>query len=278
MKKTKINTSQLHDIADHIGLDPYCTSFVRISEGQESEAFLLCSNNKRLVLRVNRDINGFLKDKVAHERFSTPELAIPRVVHAAWYDTLHAYCASELASGFTVQDADHMILNKLATLVDRAHENITKSKPLGEGYGPFDPSGNAPFQSWNQYLRSSIECLTFPTECPEVDLPLIRMALNTYDELVDRCPEIRCLVHADFGANNLLTNGRTITGVIDWETALYGDPIYDVAIASVWAFHLKCMEVQFAYWEVKYSGIENYAERILCYQIKLFLEEIAESA
>jgi aminoglycoside phosphotransferase (APT) family kinase protein len=36
------------------------------------------------------------------------------------------------------------------------------------------------------------------------------------------------LVHGDLINHNLLTDGRNLTGVLDWELALYGDPDYDL--------------------------------------------------
>jgi len=36
------------------------------------------------------------------------------------------------------------------------------------------------------------------------------------------------LVHGDLINHNLLTNGKTLTGVLDWELATYGDPEYDI--------------------------------------------------
>lgn len=36
------------------------------------------------------------------------------------------------------------------------------------------------------------------------------------------------LVHGDLVIHNLLTDGRNLTGVLDWELALFGDPDYDL--------------------------------------------------
>ncbi len=37
------------------------------------------------------------------------------------------------------------------------------------------------------------------------------------------------LVHGDLIIHNLLTDGRNLTGVLDWEIALFGDPGYDLS-------------------------------------------------
>ena len=36
------------------------------------------------------------------------------------------------------------------------------------------------------------------------------------------------LVHGDLIIHNLLTDGRNLTGILDWELALFGDPDYDL--------------------------------------------------
>ncbi|WP_439897592.1 phosphotransferase, partial [Escherichia coli] len=61
-------------------------------------------------------------------------------------------------------------------------------------------------------------------------------------ELARHCPNVRALVHADFGSNNVLTDGHRITGVIDWSEAMYGDPLYDIANILFWRPWLDCME------------------------------------
>jgi Ser/Thr protein kinase RdoA (MazF antagonist) len=44
------------------------------------------------------------------------------------------------------------------------------------------------------------------------------------------------LLHGDLGSHNVLTDGDRLLGLIDWEDALSGDPVYDLAF---WAtFHL----------------------------------------
>ena len=53
--------------------------------------------------------------------------------------------------------------------------------------------------------------------------------MQNYLKLIEYCPEEHKLVHGDFGSNNVLTDGQKITGVLDWDCALYGDPLFDVA-------------------------------------------------
>jgi aminoglycoside phosphotransferase (APT) family kinase protein len=45
-------------------------------------------------------------------------------------------------------------------------------------------------------------------------------------------PVAPALIHGDFTIDNVLLEGSRVTGVIDWSGAAYGDPRYDVALAT----------------------------------------------
>jgi hygromycin-B 4-O-kinase len=46
--------------------------------------------------------------------------------------------------------------------------------------------------------------------------------------LIRYIPEERKLVHGDYGYGTVLSDHQEITGVLDWESALFGDPLYDI--------------------------------------------------
>jgi len=47
-------------------------------------------------------------------------------------------------------------------------------------------------------------------------------------------PEERYLVHGDYGHNNLVVDGKRVSGVIDWGNSSYGDFMHDVAWLDFW--------------------------------------------
>ena len=57
-------------------------------------------------------------------------------------------------------------------------------------------------------------------------------------------PEIpeTTLVHGDFRIGNILVNEGELTGVLDWELARIGDPLYDLGYASTYYFAGKLIE------------------------------------
>lgn len=272
--KTAIDGRSLGNLLESAGFPKFGTSISRMTEGEDSEAFLVKSPTSHFVLRINRAIEGFLKDKLAYERFGRDTLPIPRIIKAGQYNE-YAYCLSELAPGFVVQEANNLTLLRISADVDRIHRIIAESDCIGSGFGPLDSIGNAQFETWKEYLLSILPDDQWAESRP--DASVMRAARDAFLHLLPKCPERRQLVHGDFGANNLLTNGNEITAVIDWSDALYGDPMYDVAIAYVWSFHLECMRVQREFWEAMYCTEENYRDRILSYQIAILIREIVQA-
>jgi hygromycin-B 4-O-kinase len=103
------------------------------------------------------------------------------------------------------------------------------------------------------------------------------VGFETYTALVNRCPEERALVHGDFGANNVLVNQGSVSGVLDWEQALVGDPLYDVANTRFWATYLPCMDMQAAHFDRTLAGVPGYRDRVLCYALRIGIEEAREA-
>jgi hypothetical protein len=50
---------------------------------------------------------------------------------------------------------------------------------------------------------------------------------------IDDCHFI-CISRRAFGSYNLMTDRRRITAVIDWDRALFGDPLYELANLLFW--------------------------------------------
>ncbi|MGO4831689.1 phosphotransferase family protein, partial [Rhizobiaceae sp. 2RAB30] len=109
-----------------------------------------------------------------------------------------------------------------------------------------------------------------------VDKERVARLLDIMLDLTNHCPEEWRLIHGDFGSNNVLTDGRCITGVIDWSEAMYGDPLYDVANILSWRSWVHCMEEQARHLE--HSGRLGNPDRLRCYQLRIGLAEIYENA
>ncbi|WP_344681763.1 phosphotransferase family protein [Saccharopolyspora taberi] len=230
----------------------------RLVEGEESQAFgVRCADGERVV-RINGDRAGFAKDAFAH-RFDGPALPVPRVVTIGELSTGHAVCVSTRLPGRSLQDLERAELSGVAPLVEATMSAIADLSGT-RGFGRFDADGVGEHRSWRDFLAST----------PPPDSDLGRRLHAELLRLVPSCPEVRQLVHGDFGSNNVLTDGTRITGVLDWDCAMFGDPLYDVANILFWATWLDCMDVQAAHLRPEAT------DALRCYLIHIALGELRE--
>jgi Ser/Thr protein kinase RdoA (MazF antagonist) len=154
----------------------------------------------------------------------------------------------EEAPGRSLKTLDHddaqiaPVLRALGSFVARLHDIRT------EGFGLLDVRPLAEKPTSTQRLRGTHakwwDYLT--VRLPEhvgscVDLGALTVAeaqavFKLFEVFEATCqPEPPCLLHGDLGNHNVFTDGIEVTALIDWEDALSGDPIFEVAF---WAtFH-----------------------------------------
>jgi hygromycin-B 4-O-kinase len=196
------------------------------------------------------------------------------VIDLGWLDERHAYCISRLLPGRTLQDlAEHEIeptleptAQVLATIAGVDLEDTIS-------WGWFDAEGVGTSPTWQDYL------LDIPDVSPAPDASGLDRAFidRVFDELrwlAPLCHSPRRLVHGDFGSNNVLTDGHAITGVIDWDMAVYGDPLYDIANVMFWRSWLPCMDHLAAYVERTLPHSIEIDRRLHCYQLRIGLVEV----
>ncbi len=255
------------------------SGFAPISEGEESQAYRFRSGARTYVMRINRTLAGFEKDAFVYRKFARPDLPIPEVIRIGEIDK-HFYCISPSLPGVILQDLKREDLPPVLGPTARILELIAESD-LGEisGFGPFDKNETGKYGSWRDFLTSIADRDRYAWQ--HVGRPLdsreICRLLERLIRLAAHCPETRALVHGDFGSNNVLTDGRRITGVIDWSEALIGDPLYDVANVFFWRTRLDCMEEQARYFEAHLDPFPELSERLLCYQLRIGLAEIYQN-
>ncbi|OIS93665.1 phosphotransferase family protein [Brucella cytisi] len=257
------------------------SDLTQITEGEESRAFSFRANGENYIVRINETVNGFNKDAYAYQRFATAALPIPEVVALGELDNGHAYCVSRRALGVTLQDLTRTELPAVVGPVASVLEAIASSTiGTASGYGPFDSQGRGAYATWRDFLTAIANPHQYKwnTLRHQVDVNRICLLLNEVLYLAEQCPEVRQLVHGDFGSNNVLTDGHRITGVIDWSEAMVGDPLYDVANILFWRTWLECMEQQARFFEVHCADHLRPKERLRCYQLRIGLEEIYENA
>jgi hygromycin-B 4-O-kinase len=252
----------------------------QIVEGEESQAFSYERGGKAYILRINQGSAGFQKDAYAAQHFHSQKLPIPRVIQVGYIDDHHAFCVAEKRPGFTLQDADPQMIRQLLepTLqVWRALKGCDLHNTIG--FGDFDADGQGTCATWQEFLLSIFDAPVYDWDrvIPFMDQAVYKHLTTIFTSLAKSCPEERSLIHGDFGSNNVLTDGQIITAVLDWENAKYGDPLFDIATAYFWSPWLDCMDVQATYYETLLSTLPGYHERLLCYQLRIGLDEIYDT-
>lgn len=112
-------------------------------------------------------------------------------------------------------------------------------------WGWFGPEGIGKFKSWQEHLLNS--CFDksksrlyaqhpdrFRADFLEVET--LEYFSDQLRQQVSQLPDVRrFLVHTDFGWDNVLVNDGAVEAVIDWDNAVFGDELYDLARLDVYA-------------------------------------------
>lgn len=248
------------------------------AEGEESQALVVepAGGGAPLVLRIGTSEEAFRKDARAFRAFGRAALPIPEVLSVAPFDDDHWACVSRFVAGVTLQDSAAATLRALAEPVARVLEAIAASPLDGtRGWGPLDADGAGAHASWEEFLRAP---LAAGWEGPDRHAEAVAALLRALAEPDGGPPPPRRLVHGDFGSNNVLTDGRRIVAVLDWECALAGDPLYDAANVFFWAPWLECMRIQAEQLDAALSRDSQVRRRLVRCQLHIGVRELQSLA
>lgn len=235
--------------------------------GESSQAFSFSANGKEYVIRVSKHSDeSFKKDAYAHQNFCSAKLPIPEIVEIGTLDD-QFFAVSEKVQGKWVQDLSKEEYEKaLPDLMAKLGAIHSVNVASTQGYGKWDGEGHGKHRSWKEFILSLGE---YADSFPEKDV--WDRIYSRIEELVEFCPEERNLVHGDYGYDNVLSDGKKITGVIDWGEAKYGDVLYDVAWMNFWAQDyspLKNFNEFFKrFQEARGITYNNFEARVRCYEL-----------
>ena len=249
-----------------------------IDGGEGSQAFSFSVKGKEYIIRVNIHNGSFLKDKYASEHFESKDVIIPKIVSIGMLDNKYCYALSEKIGGkrmdkFTEEEVIAIMPELLKTL-DAIHATDIS---LTAGYGEWNAEGNAPYKSWKAHIISLENWATGKQGRPnffETTILERNVWDRVYREIIDLtsfCSEERSLLHGDFGFDNILSDGRAITGVIDWGEGSYGDFLYDCAWLSYWSKSHIYRTILKRHFADKNIIVPNYDERMKCYELHVGL-------
>lgn len=250
------------------------SDFEIINGGEGSQAYSFSTPDNQYIIRINRHTDaGFKKDEYAFKNFCTPSIPIPEIYKIGKMDNDLYFCISQKVPGKILDllspEETANINSKIFEVLDRIHDiDISNTS----GYGGWDINGNAKGESWKSQILNVNEHTIRTTDKPGLfetsflEKDFWDIAYKKLSELIGYCPPERFLVHADFGFNNVLSDEKEITGVIDWEGSMYGDFLYDVAWLSFWS-KIDYQKLYLEHTKSKGLVIPDYEERMLCYKL-----------
>lgn len=242
-----------------------------IKGGEMSRAFSFSSKNNEFIIRVHPKKRGFEKDKYAYKHFNSEKIPIPKTFQIGRLNKTLYYSITEKVKGkitehFT-KDEIHKLIPQLIKTLDAIHNfDISNTN----GFGEWDSNGKASDTNWKNFLLELIERFGSYKNKGRREVSLEEDVVNTilarFKQLIDYCPNLRHLIHGDYGSDNLLSDNNKITGVIDWELSRYGDFLYDVAWLDFWETKVDYADIFKKHYKSTDVSIPNFQERILCYK------------
>jgi len=204
-----------------------------LAAGAWSTAYALTIAGRAMVLRVSRYGGDFAKDE-AVSTVVGGTLPVPAVTargeSGGW-----AYAVSERLTGTALDDLDAAGLTAVLPDLFDVMDTIGRIEIGGRGYGIWEPSRTAPHRSWPECLLAvEHETPRVPgwraaLAASDVGLEPFERGLATLRRLAPDLPDRRRMIHSDLLARNVLVAGDRISGVLDWGSARFGDPLYDAA-------------------------------------------------
>ena len=200
--------------------------------------------NDLYVLKVGRQELGLLplkREALAFAILSKTDIPVPDVIALDdCVDTLPCpYIIVSRMHGRVLQsrwnrmkpDDRRQLSHEAGVLLGKIHE---VRFPL---FGDIDGTTFGCSSSWDHYILG--EARSALAECEELclmDRREARQILDLYERNREVFAEVRCsaLVHNDFHLGNLMFAGKRITGTLDFEFAIAGDPEFDLKQMYQW--------------------------------------------
>lgn len=272
--KPSMNAETALEILHEIGERDAC-DVEPIEMGELSRVFRFRSGEGHYVLHIREQETDIRKASFISDTFGD-KLLIPRVRRTGRIGERH-YAITDRAPGVPLSTLDKESIDNLIPELTGCLIRIHDVKPdeAPPEFGWLDAQGKAHFTSWTAYLLN-----TFREDIDgfyEGWTDLYGQGIlekETFDdyysrlqELLEVVPNEACLVHGDFHTGNMLAEAGRMTGIVDWELAMYGDFMYDVAVMHMWAPHLQFPSAYRGAMERAGRDIPHFKERLICYQM-----------
>lgn len=263
-------------IAQHLGeILGDISALTPLQEGEESQAFSFTQGGQKFILRVGADIEGYRKDALAFTCFANTAVPVPEVTCTGLLNNQHPFAVSRMIAGVTMQDADEQVVEAVLPQLTDIWRDISNVHPASNA-DSFAAMLGPTYGDWRNFLRSEHESLLGTNS---VDSDLAHQLVDEINRLIPHCPQGHQVIHGDFGSNNIIINPDVpeIAAVIDWDSARYGDPLFDIATAYFWRTWLTCFDLSAKYWDQHLGIMPAYRQRIRCYQLVIGVRDILDN-
>jgi len=232
-------------------LDTEMTSIVRQTSGIGGRSYLIRSGAGHWIVRIaNGSTRKLRKSLLVQKRAGSAGVRVPAIV-ATQVDVNdpadYSWIVEEHMRGceFYPEKMDPNLRKPTSAEIGRQLRLLHTVELNGFGYLTQDLQ-DAPHTTWAGWIaeqEARVENALRLADCRPADIPLIK---NAYPTLRHTYVESPRLCHGDFSDDNLLVENGSLVGVIDWESALAGDPANDVAYWFMWHGDLGCLDALLA--------------------------------
>jgi hygromycin-B 4-O-kinase len=255
----------------------------KIGDGMFSRAFSFQSGQDEFVIRLNSYEEDFQKDAFAYQCYSST-IPVPKMVICDRFDQNYYFAITERCPGKTLKDLEEKTIREiLPNLFESLQAIHSIDTSLCLGWGLTDANGHGRFSSWKNYLLSfynqkfpfAWEAL-FDHTCME--RLVFEMYFSVMQDCLPFCTADKYWVHGDFGFDNVMSDGKKITGVLDWAESRLGDFVYDVAYLEFWSKNVPYKQLWLEWASGRQLLMNHFEERMRCYFIHIGLGSLAIAA
>ena len=228
----------VHALTDELGLGPV-VRVEPVEQGWFNEVFRVELGDRSVFVRINRDREAFPRELAAYQRGADCGMPVPDVVaylpHSVTLDApmlvLGEITGEPLGTSPPGRNARQRLHEQAGAMLRRLH-----AAPI-DGYGTLtlrDGVLRGASSSWRNYWLVDN---TYDRDLEAIarDGPVSGSEWARVERAIDTMVAVEVgparFLHNDFHGAHIFTDGRAITGVIDFGNALAGDPRYDIAMA-----------------------------------------------
>src|SRR5690348_61878 len=204
--------------------DDSVTELTLLSGGEWSRAYSFMHQQKKYVLRWCHSSETFEKDAFA-SKFRSAAMPIPEIIESGRrFDTY--YAISAFAEGKYIDNLTSAELVEIMPALLGMFDALRNADLSGtSGYGGWDKNGVGDNPSWKAFLLSVKDVDPNGVQRDWYDnLTQSELGTTIFDQLyaqfeglVEKCPEVRQLIHSDLLHFNLLVSGDRVNALIEWQ-------------------------------------------------------------